>query len=1232
MKSISQNPVFLALLAFGALGIPAARAESLYWSANGSTAGGGGQWDTGTANWGISPAGPFLSAWSNFANDTALFTGSTGPVELTEGIVVGGLGFHANGFVIEASAHPLSFGAADNSILLAGNANATITGAVGGAGNVAIGPLPVLGRVLTLNGTSTGGWTGTTTVHPGSTLALAGSSQALLDTWGITLNGGGVTLTNTAASAALDRVGDLAAITANGGVFTFANPSDGNTYAETVGAVALVLGQTGFALSTNQAGGGSQTLTLSGLDRSDPANTSSVTFSAAGTAPNASANQLVVTGAVETPASQIVGPWATTGTSPLVQTDYAVFDGSARVLPANIAASTEDTWTDSTQAYTSAEAAVSLAGDRSMAALRNTGATATITLSDGTTGHTLATNGILNAVNSQLTIAPGTVAGALTAPGTGGGHLYINTGGSRAFGLTTNNNTIAANLSIDLSAPITDNGGPVTLVKTGDTSVLRLTGTKNYSGGTVVNAGILFVESDAALGASSGKLTLNGGQLRCINNNTTFSREIEIGPAGGSFAGIGNQTNINFNGKLTGGGAFNMVDTGGAGGRVAFFNAKDNDFTGAIFIPTNACTVRFNSLPDSPGAGDIILYRGGQSSQATFQYGAGAEVPLILDHRSVQIVNTSGSPTTSTTVSNLNTSQAVTINTDLVSIGSTARTLVLDAAAGPLNLFAGDLADGSGGGVLGINKTGAGTWAVSGENSYTGITTVSAGTLVANSIENGGTPGSIGAANSQSGNLILLGGTLKYEPIAGDGGAAATTDRNFIIRASSTIDASGTGALEFSQTGTVSPDVTGLTGTFTAGNATVADLPSTANLAVGMTVTSDAYTGTKTISSINSASSITLNNNTGIAGGSFPINAGTPAARTLTLAGTNADGNTIAGVLRNSSATGTGVLGITKSGTGTWVLAGDNTYTGATTVDAGTLLVNGDQSAATGAVAVNGTSTLGGAGTLGGPVTVAAGANLAPGASVGTLAIGGGLNLSSMAGGAGTLAFELGPVAASDLITVGGTLSIGTDVLGFNDFVFDDLAGLHDGTYKLITSNNPVSGTLDPGDLSGPVGAGTGSLQISGSGTDIELVVSGLGGLTGYALWASENAPSGDPDDDYDGDGVANALEYVLGGDKESNDLARLPAAAAPDGNLTFTFVRDQASLDGSTTVAIEVGTDLAAWPDSYAVGTDTAGSSAGVTVQKNIPVAGFDTVTLTVTREPDVRKFGRLKVTVVTP
>src|SRR3546814_70740 len=74
---------------------------------------------------------------------------------------------------------------------------------------------------------------------------------------------------------------------------------------------------------------------------------------------------------------------------------------------------------------------------------------------------------------------------------------------------------------------------------------------------------------------------------------------------------------------------------------------------------------------------------------------------------------------------------------------------------------------------------------------------------------------------------------------------------------------------------------------------------------------------------------------------------------------------------------GTGILN--QIGTGTTILNGANSYAGATNVNAGTLLVDGNQSAATGLTTVASGATLGGIGTIGGDVNVAAGGALAAG-------------------------------------------------------------------------------------------------------------------------------------------------------------------------------------------------------------------------------------------------------------
>jgi autotransporter-associated beta strand protein len=123
---------------------------------------------------------------------------------------------------------------------------------------------------------------------------------------------------------------------------------------------------------------------------------------------------------------------------------------------------------------------------------------------------------------------------------------------------------------------------------------------------------------------------------------------------------------------------------------------------------------------------------------------------------------------------------------------------------------------------------------------------------------------------------------------------------------------------------------------------------------------------------------------------------------------------------------GANVLGLIKSGAGTWTLRGDHAWSGSTAVNAGTLLVAG-RLAGTGAVTVASGATLGGTGTLAGPVRVAAGGRLAPGASVGTLTLADSLTLAA----GSTTAVEINAAtAASDRvqglarITYGGTLAI----------------------------------------------------------------------------------------------------------------------------------------------------------------------------------------------------------------
>jgi autotransporter-associated beta strand protein len=133
------------------------------------------------------------------------------------------------------------------------------------------------------------------------------------------------------------------------------------------------------------------------------------------------------------------------------------------------------------------------------------------------------------------------------------------------------------------------------------------------------------------------------------------------------------------------------------------------------------------------------------------------------------------------------------------------------------------------------------------------------------------------------------------------------------------------------------------------------------------------------------------NNGTGavVWTGSQLLSSSTATNMVFNLGGTNTGNNDWQSVFADNSATRS--VGITKKGAGKWILSGSNTYTGATSVEEGVLLVNGSLAAGS-AVTVDSGAVFGGNGTVNGNLTLDSGAlfSFIPGdtlALAGTLAI-----------------------------------------------------------------------------------------------------------------------------------------------------------------------------------------------------------------------------------------------------
>jgi fibronectin-binding autotransporter adhesin len=588
--------------------------------------------------------------------------------------------------------------------------------------------------------------------------------------------------------------------------------------------------------------------------------------------------------------------------------------------------------------------------------------------------------------------------------------IYDNT-----IGVGTNNVTLTGNIY---------GGGGLTKYGTG---LLTITGNNSYAKGTTISAGTLQVGNGGTTG------TLGAGS---VNNSGTleFNRAGSL-TVGNAISGTGSliqsgpgTTILSANNTYTGGTMINA-------GTLALSNNNANILSGAITVNSGA-TLRAQGVNVISDTSAMTLNGGTYAMGTNGEYigsltmNGNSTVSGTSGAGGAQFILTAGQSSNSTikTLTATGTNNLVQANIGISSqwggVGGNAN-LNFNVVGTSDSLQVGGVIadkafDGGGNATSGaITKSGQGTLILAGDNTYTGGASILAGTI---QVGTGGTTGNITGNDA----AIANNGTLIINRAGGFGLGNAI---------------SGSGSLLQAGAGT----------TTLSGN--------------------NSYTGGTTINAgsllLGSANRLADSGALAVNGGNFNLGGFSDTVGAVTLAGGSITNGTMTGSSYdvrsgNVAAVLAGSGALTKSTTNTVTLAGANTYTGGTTVNAGRLVTaSSERLADGGTVTVNSGATL----ALGGSETIAslsgAGSveitgNLTTGTTNSTFsgAISGSGGLSKVGAGSFTLAGA--NTFQGDTILTGGTLVLASS----NALWRGGVVTLNSGT-TLTVNQRTFVGALD---------------------------------------------------------------------------------------------------------------------------------------------------------------------------
>jgi fibronectin-binding autotransporter adhesin len=372
-------------------------------------------------------------------------------------------------------------------------------------------------------------------------------------------------------------------------------------------------------------------------------------------------------------------------------------------------------------------------------------------------GSGVASDGALRNISGNNSYAGGITLGSASTIASDSGTLTL-TGGIVDNGFTA---TFAGSGNITSTGVISGTGA---LVKDGN-GTLTLNATNTYSGGTTINGGTVAVIS-SGLGAAGGSVTINAGTLEIL---TTFAtpRNFSLGSSTSTFEIDPSQT-YTLNGIVSGTGSLNKTGTG------TLILGGANTYTGATNVSSG--TLEISASERIANTSDVNV------SGGTFALQSFSETVASVTLTSGSITGTSTGTLTASSYS--------------LESGNVSAVL---AGSGPMT------------------KSTTGTVTLTGINTFTGTTTVSAGTLA---LAAGGN-GALGATSSitvNSGGTLMLGANDQINNLAtmtlsggtfalggkSEGAPGATGIGALTLMATSTIDftvGATTGVIQFAGLG-----------------------------------------------------------------------------------------------------------------------------------------------------------------------------------------------------------------------------------------------------------------------------------------------------------------------------------------------------------------------------------------------------------------------------------------------